>query len=481
MKRVVFAVVALVLVAPPSVRLHSHSATGVEVGWISRDPSIAAPARTDGPVTDGWPEAGRAVHWVAHVINRGGDPVAISYRWLLDGAVVDSGITQVPAGESEIAWPWRWEFARREITFEIAAASEIDSNTADNIVRIFSDALSVALFVERSTYDWMLEDGRSGFEQMFQREIARWNSVLERAIFPTTPGGVLDRMRLDRVIVFDDGARPRNADYLNTDFHWTFTNSESDGRFLHKDASAGVVANQTIVFHELLHQRGLVDLYSYDVKHSRGGADAVNIVDNGMAVAGTFLMPWVAQGALGLTVYHSLLNGLMGSDYSTTTSLTEFCANGLNLWAGRRTPLVLDRGGNLIDNLSTAPAAPNYVRLVPAVTELAIVDHNGAPVPGASVSVYADHNAALYAKTYAATPDRIFTSDASGIASLPGDVFEGLPPASGLPKSQVLIIGVKTSRARGYAFIPVYDLNLLYFRSGPDRGRITLPVTLHPL
>jgi hypothetical protein len=43
-----------------------------------------------------------------------------------------------------------------------------------------------------------------------------------------------------------------------------------------------------------------------------------------------------------------------------------------------------------------------------------------------------------------------------------------------------MILGVKTSRARGYAFVPLHDLNLVYFRQGPERGDLTLPVKLHP-
>jgi hypothetical protein len=43
-----------------------------------------------------------------------------------------------------------------------------------------------------------------------------------------------------------------------------------------------------------------------------------------------------------------------------------------------------------------------------------------------------------------------------------------------------MILGVKISRARGYAFVPLHDLNLVYFRQGPERGDLTLPVKLHP-
>jgi hypothetical protein len=54
------------------------------------------------------------------------------------------------------------------------------------------------------------------------------------------------------------------------------------------------------------------------------------------------------------------------------------------------------------------------------------------------------------------------------------DAF-GTRVASGL-----IAVGVRTARGRGFAFIPVYDLNLLYFRNGQERAAMTLRVTLHP-
>jgi hypothetical protein len=64
--------------------------------------------------------------------------------------------------------------------------------------------------------------------------------------------------------------------------------------------------------------------------------------------------------------------------------------------------------------------------------------------------------------------------------ALPGDLLDGLPPAGAAPKSQVLVLGVKTPRARGYVFVPLFELNLVYFRQGPERGDLTVRVKLHP-
>jgi hypothetical protein len=73
---------------------------------------------------------------------------------------------------------------------------------------------------------------------------------------------------------------------------------------------------------------------------------------------------------------------------------------------------------------------------------------------------------------------RTFTADERGVAVLPDLLDEA--SAHDLPKASVIIVGVKTSQARGYAFLPVHDLNMLYFRQGAERGQMDLTVELLP-
>jgi hypothetical protein len=402
----------------------------------------------------------------------------VPYSFRIDGEVVDRGLVDLTPGKTKVGLRFRWTFDRHRISFAIdAQGGEGDGNE----LTVASDALSLGLWVERGLYDWMLEEDRPGFERFMQREIARWNDILARAVFPTTPEGALDRIRLDRVVVLPDGRRPKNEE-LDTDLHWVFLNDPSISRFLHKGAPPMVLADQTIILHELLHQRGLTDLYAYHVVHGDAGRteSRVDITENGRPVVGTFLMPPLSPRSSLLVVYNLDMDGVMGTRYRASANLTEHCANGLNLVAGRRTPLWLDRWGNLINGYSNAVNPGNYLHLLPERTELTLVDQNGAPIGGAAVDVYADHSADTYQKIYLEKPDRILAADTRGVALLPGDVLDGLPPKTAPHKSQVIIVGVRTSQGRGFAFIPVYDLNLLYFRSGPERGEMTLRVQMHP-
>lgn len=122
-------------------------------------------------------------------------------------------------------------------------------------------------------------------------------------------------------------------------------------------------------------------------------------------------------------------------------------------------------------------AAVPYAFVAPERTELRVLDQDGRPVADATVEVYRDHSPHAYQKFYAATPDRVFRSDGAGVVVLPGDVLAGLPTNRAPPKAMTLIVGVRTSGARGYSFLPVWQLNMLHFRD-PERGVLEVRVRL---
>lgn len=453
-----------------------------EVGWISREPHLRAPATLEAPITEGWPAVGSAVEWVAHVLNRGTETAArVPYTWRINDEIAESGVVDLPPGQTDVRLQWTWTFTRRRISFAIAPPPEAhDATTNDDEVSIDSDALTIGFRVQRGTYDWLAQDGGEGFERIFQRQLPRWNEILATAVFATAPEGALDRLRIDRIEVYDESL-PRNEELLDIDLNWTFPTTNSDTRFLQKGSPRNVQLDQTIVLHELLHWRGLTDLYAYDVVH-HDGTDAdgrINIVEAGKPVVGTTLMPAMSVSG-GLLVFRSPVNGLMGSQYRSNARLTELCVNGLNLWAGRRTPLSIDRFGNLINALSNAVHPDSYVHRLPQATSIVFTDQ-GRRLPDATVDVYLDHNPSTYRDTYAAYPDLTLVANADGAVTLSGDVLASQPPAlTAPPKSQVIIFGVRTGAGRAFVFVPVYDLNLLYFRNGGGDSRMEVPVKLIP-
>jgi hypothetical protein len=238
--------------------------------------------------------------------------------------------------------------------------------------------------------------------------------------------------------------------------------------------------DQTIVLHELLHERGLIDLYAYAISLGRSTGSRVEIRENGRLVAGSALMPDLTPASGTTTLYRSPANGLMGTRYRKGASLTEHSAFGLNLIAGRRTPRWFDSWGNP-QSLGNTPQPGSYANLIPERTLLRLRDEDGRPVPGAQVAVHLDHGVLTYQDVYLETPDLVLSTDLDGWVELPGELLAGLPSTTTQPpKALVAILGVFTPQARGFAFLPIYDLNLLYIQGNRQVAEAELSVTLQP-
>jgi hypothetical protein len=456
----------------------------LEVGWISLDPQLPPPNRLDAPPGEGWPFEGDRVHWVAHVLNRDAETVAeVPYAWAIDDGTAVSGAVDLPPGETTVWLTWSWSFERHVVSFRLDPPAETgDARQDDDALSVFSDALSLGLNVEQDVYDWLLEHDGEGFERLMQNEIDYWNALFAESVHPTAPEGVLDRIRLDVVHVQPDGTGGSH-DEFSTDLRWFFPARRSDSRFLHRGMDPQYRNDQTIVLHELLHGRGITDLYAYAVYHGDTAYtnSHVGIAEDGRLVAGTALMPNLSPRSSRVTVYQTPAFGLMGSRYrKRATNITEHTAFGLNLLAGRRTPQWFDQWGNRI-SLGNAVQPDGYLSLIPERTELRLVAPGGAPIPNARVEVFLDVGLHTYQDVYPETPARVLGADASGVVALPGDLLDELPfKRDAPPKSMVVILGVRTTAARGYAFLPVYDLNLLYIRGGRERAEMDLEVELLP-
>lgn len=460
----------------------ARAGTRVEVGWISLEPRLPPPNHLAAPPQEGWPLEGDAVRWVAHLLNRGADTVpGVVYAWAIDDGTSQSGKVDLFPGETTLTLAWTWTFARHHVSLRITPPAESgDASVEDDELTVVSNALSLGLGVEQDVYDWALEAGRPGFERLMQREIVKWNALLARAVHPSTPRGALDRIRLEAVLLRPDDTGPQHGDF-STDLRWFFSRNRTDPRFLWRGMDPRHENDQTIVLHELLHQRGLTDLYAYAVFHGDIGLtdSRVDIVENGTPVAGTFLMPSLNPASSVITVYRLPYDGLMGSRIRSGANATEHSTFGLNLWAGRRSPQWFDRWGNLILGLGNAVNPYTYLSRLPRTTELRLKDQDGAAIPAARVEVYLDHSPHAYQKLYRSQPDRIIAGDTSGTVPLPGDILDDLPfKHDAPPKSLVIIVGVKTAAARGYAFIPVADLNLLHFRGAHEHGELELTVKM---
>jgi hypothetical protein len=436
----------------------------IGVAYISRSPRIPPPESRDEPVEAGWPAPGQTVTWEAHVFNRGRSVAeAVPWVWRIDGVEELAGTVDLPPGETVVALSRAWAFEHRQITFAVTPPPEDLDPELDELT-VWSDALSLGLWVSQSVYDWMrLPGGPPAWEWWARRESDAWNETLEDFSSDVIPEGVLVRMRLDRLEVLPDGVLyPPDRD---TDLYWSFP----------RDAPVSFMAphrqawrDQTVVLHELLHQRGLTDIYAYDVWHDGENRD-VRILDPGgrLAVGSTrmpFIFPWSS-------VYEPPFDDvLMGGDYSRPTEVTEHSAYGLNLYAGHRTPQYR-QGPDLLNEF--VQRKNPYVELLPSVVEVLVQDSWGEPIADAELDVFLDHGQHFYHKIYYAEPDFTVAVDSAGVAVLPPEYDPPAPDAL-RPKPSTTILRVRRNGQWGYGFLPVYYLNVAWIRGQRDRTRVAV-------
>lgn len=461
------------------------------VGFIQRQPELDYIRGSTDPTREGWPAPGQQVSWVAHIHNYAQHPFEnVPYVWTLDGASLGSGSFDVLAsGDAAVTLTRPWSFVRHCLSFSFNGG---DRTQGGDSLTVFTDALSVGFWVEQGFYDFMRKAqlsapfGWYGFEHWAQAHIDRFNQMAAQAIYPGTPAvqGVLDRLRLDRITLVPNGTLPLRADGAamgapapadhTVDLQWGFPASSADS---YVDFTAygpiqgywGPLEYNGSTLHELGHVRYLIDVYQttvYDGVHN----NSVDILENGVRVAGSHLMPGptvISTDGTGIVVYRSKYQGLMNSDY---TYIDAYSAVALNLIAGHRATY-----GNTLtpDNLGEF-----VLRDLPAHNRLVITDLAGQPITGARVQIYQldPSGPGLYSKHFDNIPDIDLTTDDQGAVLLPRNPFS--PGEDSAGGRLVAIVRVERDHRVAYTFWELFDLNMEYWRGHTDLGEYTLAVDL---
>ncbi len=459
--------------------------TDLDVGWISREPEIAYVWMSANPRVEGWPTPGEPVTWRAHVRNWSTSSRNVQVRWLLDGEVVSTGsVTFAANAFTTVDFPWTWTFDRHELTFIVDASQLINEESeTNNSLTIFTDALAVGFWVEQSFYRFMHENqyrlpgvGSASFEDWAQRHMTQFNDMAAGAIYPETPQGVLDRWRIQKIVVVPDGAlplapidgedafeagpqtRPNDAD-RSVDMSWGFPAAHVDfydDNLLRTYDNLFYLAG--FLIHELGHARYLIDTYTYRVLHVPPRF-TVEITENGKLVIGTALMPagqLIYNGVKGFTAFTSPDNGLMGSNYGR---IDRHSAVAMNLIAGAR---AVSGHANVPRNIGV------YVNDLPEENRITIVDANGKPVPNAQVDVFQgvrwDDND-LYSARHDDLPDLHFTTDANGRFLAGRNPFTPRADLSSRrPGEFVAILRVRAGGKTAFGYLEARVFNLAYWR-----------------
>lgn len=428
----------------------------------------------------GWPVEGAPVTWRAHVHNWGTQSFdRVSYAFRLDDRVVAEDVIEDfrPGTERTVDWPWSWTKTRRRIEFEVDPVGEIDEfSEANNRVRDLTDALAVGFYVEEGLWNYLhdtqpeLHIGSNSFADWAQRQMHAWNELHERAVFASCPRGVLDRVRLDRLVLVPNNALPMaggiatnnpNNDDKTVDLIWGFeSNDLRHGGWKPVDTTdenANYISWGHI--HELNHARYIIDHYGFDVHPPQ-----VHVtLDDGTPLAGSAFFP---EGML----HPNSWKGLMGGG---GRNCDEYMALAWNRVAGQRA-----RGGNY----NSPEVIGEYMDLFPEENTLQFVAADGAPLAGGRIRIYRSEprEQGFYNKHFDDVPDLDLALGDLGQARLGKTIFaEDARLRHGYEGANTVVIVRADHQDRlGFAFIECADFNVESMRGHTAHGHYTVTVPM---
>lgn len=434
----------------------------------------------DNKSTGGWPKPGQRVQWVAHLHNWGARDInSVAYAWVLDGKKVAEGKIRDWKAEADttVSYPWKWEQSRHTLAFILDSDSRYleEASRGNNQVTIDTDALAVGYWVEDGLSRYMHEhqrelgDGANSFEDWGQRQMTIWNQMFANAKFGTSPAGIVDRVRLDKVVHVPTGALPLNGGLptnnpdvtdKTVDMMWGMVTKNLGPGDFWEVKHGGPFDSEYGLIHELNHARYLVDSYGFDVH--KPALDGVKLAD-GTPIAGSAAMP-----VTGTVVRYDKYRGMMGGPHH----FSEYEAYAWNRIAGQRARKGNQNGPDDIGAyLNEDLPATNVVRFV---------DKAGKPITGANVEVHQARGAKTqwYGKTYIQQPDMTFTTDKNGEVTLPRCPFgDKIIHTYGLANS-VLLYVVNSKGTVRTAFHEVSDFNLEYWRGHKDKGEYEITLDM---
>lgn len=462
--------------------INSGDITDLDVTHIARFPEYPYDAPKNRPAP------GDTVEYVAHLRQRGGRTLdSVGFRWTVDGQSVAAGTLDdvAPGAERTATLARTWTGGRELIGFEIDPDNAIDeTHEHNNALAVHSDAILVGFWVERTLYEYFedfqrqLGVGSNSFENWAQRQIDWQNQLHAQAVWPTSPEGVLDRYAIQKIVLVDDGRLPlagglatNNPDLRDrtVDLMWGFPSilvTQPQNFYANTTlvSDANPFYREPSLLHELGHARYLIDHYGWDVANNafRGGYDAVRITENGLPVAGTPLMPFVAFGEV---LYYNQSGGIMTGPFGFRWSPYEAAA--LNLIAGERA-----RCGNY-----NAPCnIGEFVNDLPDRSIVRFTDADGLPLAGADVRVYrADDGPQLYGKTFDDTPDLLLTAACDGSVDLGRNPWADGPIIHNPGRvNGVLVFRVEHDSGLWYRFWEVSHANLAFWAGDTATARFDI-------
>src|SRR6266540_3359827 len=220
-----------------------------------------------------WPSPGEIVTFTAHIMNKGTiNSGSFTFKWFMDGIEVATGTHSSLSPNQEetesYQWPWAHTLNGEQLLGEHTIKFMVDSNNAiyetyesNNSIEDRTDAISLFLAVTPELYNALETPVNSQWpfsaEDWLQKQIAAMNAAFVRSVYPSTPDGITERVRLDQILITSSDP-PTD---LNRDGGFYMSADDRQGNAYYDQANDVSGA----LIHELTHQLGIIDVYNLDV------------------------------------------------------------------------------------------------------------------------------------------------------------------------------------------------------------------------
>lgn len=472
-----------------------HETHDLTIGWIQRLPKINYVWKSQQPAVDGWPAEGQQVTWRAFVKNWSNEEkTGVGYQWKLDDQIVESGSLNIPP-RSYVStdYLWNWSFERHTLDFMV----EPDQGDKNHL-SIYTDSISLGLYVEDSVYDHFhehqheLEIGSNSFEGWAQRQMRMWHEILRTAVYDETPEGVKDRIRIDCITIVPDNSLPLSDNYIglvdfdplqavpdindrSVDMQWGFPVTVLS---VYSNYTSVELYNQFFysgfLQHELGHARYLIDVYGFDVYHCPDGY-RIDIMEDGELVAGSMYMPGDNANSNGvnvLKVHETEEKGMMGTDW---TFLDRYSAVCMNLVTGQR---AVSGNYNAPENIGV------FLNDLPQQNRFTIMNNGNELLKNASVEIYQSSRPGsaktIYSKYFDNIPDLILTTDDQGKVLLGRCPFSNNGQIHHREEysNVAFIMRVERSGKVGYKIIDISSFNHNYWAGNTQMADYSIKVKM---
>lgn len=413
-----------------------------------------------------WPAPGESVTFSGHIRNQGTQPTpTFDYAWAIDDSVVLTGsLPSLAAGaETTVSYTWLWSHLvagervldDHTVTLTVDPAGLVaETYETNNALRDYTNAMTLKFNVTPAmmtvyAQSWGAQWPFSA-ENWFQRQIAAMNWALANAVYPLTPDGARLRVRLDVIAVSDE---PPVVDRQH-DGAWFI---DSDYRTYSGGYDPATDIDWNLV-HELSHQIGLIDLYTYNV------FDSTTQVADQWGYPINFSDFWARP---------DLMGGGDIAPYTEWYRYSSHTAGGAAATAGYR------RG-----------YYGEYQFDIPQQVTLELLDNSGQPAAGVTVTLYQRNGSADWVGDIRVdnTPEISGLSGPDGRFALPnrsvgGDVTTatghtlhdnpfGLVDVVG--QRNRFLVSLQQDIYQEFYWLDVTDLNLAYWAGATDSYTLTL-------